>query len=148
MGDVSKEIVDKTLEAIEIAKATGKIKKGTNEVTKAIERGLAKLVAIAKDASPPEIVMHIPLLSEEKGVVALIVPTKEELGASAGIAVPTASVAIVQEGEAKKLVAEIVDAVGKPAKEEAKEAKKEAPKEKKEEAKKEAPEEKKEEKTE
>ena len=145
MGEISKEVVDKTLDAIGIAKATGKIKKGTNEVTKTIERGLAKLVVIAKDPSPPEIVMHIPLLSEEKGVVAVIVPTKEELGAAAGIAVPTASVAIIEEGEAKKLVAEIVGEVGKTAEKEVPEEKKEEKKEAPEEAKKE---EKKEEKTE
>ena len=45
----SKEVVDKALEAIEIAKSTGKIRKGTNEATKALERGAAKLVAVAKD---------------------------------------------------------------------------------------------------
>ncbi len=39
MTEAPKEIVDKVLEAIEVAKATGKIKKGTNEVTKALERG-------------------------------------------------------------------------------------------------------------
>ncbi|MBW2966362.1 50S ribosomal protein L7Ae [Candidatus Woesearchaeota archaeon] len=124
--EISKEMVDKVLEAIEIAKTTGKIKKGTNEVTKVVERGTAKLVAVAKDASPPEIVMHLPLLAEEKGVLCVEVPSKEELGASAGIDVPTASVAITQEGEAKALVKEIVEKnkVEKP-KEEAKEEKKE-----------------------
>lgn len=111
MAEIPKEIVDKVLEAIEIAKATGKIKKGTNEVTKAIERGVAKIVAVAKDASPPEIVMHLPLLAKEKGIACVEVPSKEELGASAGIDVPTASVAIVQEGEAKALVKEIIEKV-------------------------------------
>ena len=121
MTEASKEIIDKVLEAIEIAKATGKVKKGTNEVTKVIERGTAKLVAVAKDASPAEIVMHIPMIAEEKGIVCVTVPTKEELGASTGIAVPTASAAITQEGEAKALIKEIVETVGKPeAKEEAK----------------------------
>ncbi len=105
--EVSKEVADKVLEAIEIAKATGKIKKGTNEVTKAIERGTAKIVAVAKDASPPEIVMHLPMLAEEKGILCVEIPSKEELGASAGIEVPTASVAIVEEGEAKALVKEL-----------------------------------------
>ncbi len=118
--EISKEDVDKVLEAIEIAKTTGKIKKGTNEVTKAVEKGNAKLVAVAKDASPPEIVMHIPILAEEKGIICVEVPSKEELGASAGIDVPTASVAIVQEGEAKKLVKELNDQLS---------IKKEAPKE-------------------
>ena len=115
MVEIPKEIVDKVLEAIEVAKATGKIKKGTNEVTKALERGNAKLVAVAKDANPPEIVMHLPLLSKEKGVACVEVPSKEELGASAGLDVPTASVAIVQEGEAKSLVNEITAKLGKPA---------------------------------
>ena len=108
-----KQTDDKALEAIEVAKATGKIKKGTNEVTKAIERGTAKIVAVAKDATPPEIVMHIPLLAKEKGIVCVEIPTKEELGASTGIDVPTASAAIVQEGEAKALVKEITDRFAK-----------------------------------
>ena len=98
---------DKVFEAIETAKATGKLKKGTNEVTKAIEKGEAKLVVSAKDVSPPEIVMHLPLLCEEKGVPFAQVGSKEELGAAAGIEKPTAAIAIVKEGEAKKVIAEI-----------------------------------------
>ncbi len=101
------ESTDKVYEAIETAKATGKLRKGTNEVTKAVEKGEAKLVAIAKDVSPPEITMHIPLLCEEKGIKCAEVPSKEELGAAAGIEKPTASVAIVQEGEAKALIKQI-----------------------------------------
>jgi large subunit ribosomal protein L7Ae len=98
---------DNVYEAIEVAKATGKIKKGVNEVTKSIEKGEAKLVVYAKDISPPEITMHIPLLSKEKGITCIEVPSKEELGASAGLDVPTASVAITKEGESKKLIAQI-----------------------------------------
>ncbi len=105
--EVSKETIEKTYEAIEVAKATGKIKKGTNEVTKSIERGKAKLVAVASDVNPPEIIMHIPLLAKEKGVPCIKVTTKEELGAAAGIDIPTVSVAIVEEGEAKGLIKEI-----------------------------------------
>lgn len=105
---VSKEIIDKTFEAIEIAKSTGRIKKGTNEVTKCIERQTAKLVAVAKDVNPPEIVMHLPLLGKEKGVPVVVVGSKEELGAAAGVSVPTASVAVIKEGDAGKLIKEIV----------------------------------------
>jgi len=135
MADVDKELIDHVLEAIEVAKATGKIKKGTNEVTKAIERGNAKLVVVAKDASPPEIVMHLPLLAKEKGIVCVEVPTKEELGASAGIDVPTASVAVVLEGQGKKLVSDIIAKIGVEAKSE-EEEKAEEKAEKKEEEKK------------
>lgn len=103
------ELTDKIYEAIETAKATGKLRKGTNEVTKAIEKGEAKLVVVAKDVSPPEITMHLPLLCEEKGIPIAEVPSREELGAAAGIEKPTASVAIVQEGEAKNLIKEIAE---------------------------------------
>jgi len=107
--EAPKELIEKVYEAVEVAKATGKLRKGTNETTKAIERGLAKLVVIAKDISPPEITMHIPLLSEEKGIPCIQVPSKEELGAAAGLDVPTGSVAVVQEGESKQLIKEITE---------------------------------------
>ncbi len=107
MGDDSKETIEKALEAVEVAKATGKIKKGTNETTKAIERGTAKLVVVAKDVSPPEITMHIPMIAKEKGIPCIIVGSKEELGAAAGLTVPTVSVAVTSEGDGKKLIKEL-----------------------------------------
>jgi len=107
--EIPKEIIDKVLEAIEVAKATGKIKKGANEATKTVEKGIAKLVAIAKDVTPPEVIMHIPALCKEKGIPCATVPSKEELGASAGIPVSTAAVAIVNEGEGKALLKELTE---------------------------------------
>jgi large subunit ribosomal protein L7Ae len=98
---------EKVYQAIELAKSTGKLKKGTNEVTKAIEKGQAKLVAFASDVSPKEIVMHMPILAKEKGIMCFEVGSKEELGAAAGIPVGTASVAIIKEGEAKEILAEL-----------------------------------------
>ena len=113
LEELSKDMVEKVYEAVEVAKATGKIRKGTNEATKALEKGAAKLVVIAKDVSPPEITMHIPLLAEEKNVVCVQVPSKEELGAAAGIDKGAASIAIVQEGEAKEVLKEIIQKAGK-----------------------------------
>ena len=105
--DLSQEEAQKAYEAIEVARSTGgKIRKGTNEVTKAIERGEAKLVVIAKDVTPPEITMHLPLIAEEKGIAAVIVPKKDDLGAAAGLDLGTVAVAIVKEGDAKKLIQE------------------------------------------
>lgn len=109
--EVPKEMADRIYEAVEVANATGKIKKGVNEVTKAIERGNAKLVVIARDVTPPEITMHIPLLAEEKEVPCVEIPSKEELGAAAGIDVGTAGIAIIQEGDAKNIVKEILQKI-------------------------------------
>jgi len=104
MSELSKEVLDKVYEAVEVARATGKIRKGTNETTKSIERGDAKLVVVAEDVTPPEVILHLPLLAKEKGILCAKVPSKEDLGASAGLEVATGSVAIVSEGEAKKLI--------------------------------------------
>lgn len=95
---------EKAYEAIELARSTGKIKKGTNEVTKQIERGNAKLVVVAKDIQPPEVVMHLPLLCKEKGIPCIEVPSKEELGAAAGIQVGTSAVAVTEPGEAASMI--------------------------------------------
>jgi len=92
---------------IEVARSTGKIRKGGNEVTKSLERGEAKVVFVAKDVSPPEIIMHIPLLAKEKNIPCREVDSKEELGAAAGLSVGTAAVAIVKEGEVKAQVKEM-----------------------------------------
>src|SRR3989344_7025131 len=100
--EASKELVEKALEAIEVAKATGKLKKGINEVTKAAERGVAKLVAVAKDVNPPEVILHMEPLCREKGIPLIQVPSRAELGTAAGLSVPTTSVAIIDEGDAKK----------------------------------------------
>ncbi len=92
----------KILEIIETARETGKIRKGVNEVTKSMERGEAKAVVYADDVSPKEIVLHLPVLGNEKKIPVMTVPTKLELGRAAGIDVGTSAVAIVDAGEAKK----------------------------------------------
>lgn len=104
-----KQLVEKAYEAIEIAKTSGKLKKGTNEVTKALEKGLAKLVVVAKDTSPAEIIMHLSPICKEKKVPLVTVPSKAELGTAAGMPIAASAVAIVQEGEAKNTIKQIAD---------------------------------------
>ena len=105
--EVPKELAEKALEAVEIARDTGKVRKGTNETTKAVEMGQAKLVVIAEDVDPEEIVAHLPPLCEEKEIPYVYVSSKKELGAAAGIEVPSASVAIIEPGKGRELVEEI-----------------------------------------
>ncbi len=93
---------DEVLEIIEAARETGKIRRGINEATKAIERGTAKLVVAAEDVSPPEIIMHLQPLCDEKKILLVKVSSKNELGRAAGIDVSTAAVAVLDAGEAKK----------------------------------------------
>lgn len=92
---------------IETARKTGKIEKGTNEVTKAIERATAKLVVYAADVDPKEIVQHIPLLCKEKGIPCYEADNKQKLGIAVGIPVAASSVAIINIGEAEKEISSL-----------------------------------------
>ncbi len=109
--EMPKDLVESVYEAIEQARDTGKFRKGANEVTKVVERGKARLVILAGDISPPEIVMHIPYLCEEKGIPYAYVPSKQELGTVANLKVPTTAVAIMQPGKGKVLVESIAKRV-------------------------------------
>ncbi|MBW3021193.1 ribosomal L7Ae/L30e/S12e/Gadd45 family protein [Candidatus Woesearchaeota archaeon] len=109
---------ERFLEAIESAKASGKLKKGVNEVTKALERGVAKLVVYAGDVSPKEIVMHLPILAKEKNVPCGEVASKEELAAAAGLPRPTSAVAILDIGKAKDVLKELQNEAAEEAAEE------------------------------
>ncbi|MCD6398557.1 MAG: 50S ribosomal protein L7ae [Candidatus Aenigmarchaeota archaeon] len=149
------ELDNKILEAVELARSTGYIRRGTNEATKAIEKGDVRLVVIAKDVDPPEVVMHLPPLCEEKNIPYVKTSSKDELGRASGIDVRCAAIAIVKAGEAEKVIDEILGKGKEPEKkeekkEEKKPEKKEQPKKeesKKSEPKKEKPEKKEDKKT-
>ena len=92
---------------VEKARKTGKVDKGINEVTKAVELGIAKLVVYAADVEPKEITAHLPVICKEKGIPCVEVDSKEKLGISVGIPVKTAAVAIIKAGDAEKDIATI-----------------------------------------
>jgi large subunit ribosomal protein L7Ae len=96
-----KEIQDLAYDLVEKARDNGKISKGANEVTKQVERGQAKLVVMAEDITPEEILAHMPILCEEKNTPYAYVPSKDELGSAAGLNVSTAAVAITNAGKDK-----------------------------------------------
>ena len=109
--DMPEDLKIRTYEAVEMAKSSGKIKKGTNEVTKIIERAQAKFVVMAEDVTPQEIMMHIPYLCKEKQIPFAYVPRRKELGSAAGMNVSTAAVAIVNPGKARVLLEELTNNV-------------------------------------
>lgn len=94
-------------EIVEKARKTGKIDKGTNEVTKAIERGIAKLVVYAADVDPKEITAHLSAICKEKGIPCEEVDSKEKLGIAAGLGVKTAAVAVLEAGDADSDISQL-----------------------------------------
>ena len=49
-------------------------KKGANEATKTLNRGISEVIIMAADAEPIEILLHLPLLCEDKNVPYVFVP--------------------------------------------------------------------------
>ncbi len=104
MSYVKFKVPDKLKEQIKNALTTiaetkdSKIRRGMNEVTKSIERAQAKLIVMAEDVSPPEILYHVPLLCEEKNVPYAYISTKKNLGKAVNINVGSSSIAIENVG--------------------------------------------------
>ena len=107
--EVPKDLTDKIYQVVEVAKESGKIRKATNEVTKLVERGEAQFVVMAEDVQPEEILAHMPLLCEEKGVAYGYVPSKQELGVACGLGKATASIAVVDAGKAKPMMDDLAN---------------------------------------
>lgn len=109
--ETPKDLVSAIYEAVRLAKQSGKVRKGTNETTKAIERGSSRLVIIAEDVEPPEVVAHLPILCEERNAAYVFVPSKQQLGVSLGIDVGSAAATILDAGEAQHIVEQVVDSI-------------------------------------
>ena len=111
--DTPEDLVSPILEAVRVAATSGKVRKGTNEATKAIERGTSKLVVIAEDVEPPEVVAHLPILCEEQGAAYAFVPSKDDLGKSIGIDITSAAAAILDAGDAQHIVDQVISSIAK-----------------------------------
>ncbi|VVB76887.1 50S ribosomal protein L7Ae [uncultured archaeon] len=105
--EVPKEIADKSLEALRLAKQSGSVRKGVNEVTKSVERGLSMLVLLAADVEPEEVVMHIPTLCEQKKIPIVFIENKLDLGKAVGLNVPCAAASIEKVGEGQAQLKEV-----------------------------------------
>jgi large subunit ribosomal protein L7Ae len=109
--DVPADLEDDALEALEVARDTGAVKKGTNETTKSVERGNADLVYIAEDVQPEEVVMHLPELSDEKDIPFVFVEQQDDLGHTAGLEVGSAAAAITDAGDAREDIDDIAEKI-------------------------------------
>ena len=111
--ETPQDLVNPILEAVRVAAQSGKVRKGTNEATKAIERGISKLIIIAEDVEPPEVVAHLPIICDEQGAAYAFVPSKQELGKALGIDVTSAAAAILDSGDAQHIVDQVIESISK-----------------------------------
>ena len=102
--DTPQDIKDSVFELVKLVgkEGHGTVKKGANEVTKCAERQTAMMVIMAEDVNPPELLAHIPLICEEKGIPYGYVPSQEFLAKETGLptGVKTASIAMMEISKA------------------------------------------------
>jgi U4/U6 small nuclear ribonucleoprotein SNU13 len=90
----SAELSNTILDVVQQAVNYQQLKKGANEATKTLNRGIASLVVMAGDADPIEILLHLPLLAEDKNVPYVFVPSKAALGRACGVTRPVIAASI------------------------------------------------------
>ncbi|KAI8332455.1 ribonucleoprotein-associated protein [Chlamydoabsidia padenii] len=73
------------LDLVQQAAHYKQLKKGANEATKTLNRGISEFIVMAADAEPLEILLHLPLLCEDKNVPYVFVPSKTALGRACGV---------------------------------------------------------------
>lgn len=106
--EIPEELYPQIMEMLSVAKDGGKIRKGVNEATKAVERKTAQLVVVAGDVTPEEVVVHLPKLCKENGIPYAFLKTKKDLGSSVGIEVGTSAVAVENPGAASEKLQDII----------------------------------------
>lgn len=91
------------------------LRKGANEATKTLNRGISEFIVMAADAEPLEILLHLPLLCEDKNVPYVFVPSKTALGRACGVsrAVIAVSVTTNEASELKPQIIALVNQIEK-----------------------------------
>eukprot|EP01031_Cornospumella_fuschlensis_P035607 gene35607-43183_t len=100
------ELTVAILDLVQQATNYKQLKKGANEATKTLNRGISDLIIMAADTEPLEILLHLPLLCEDKNVPYVFVPSKVALGRACGVSRPVVSCSILSN-EASQLSAQI-----------------------------------------
>ncbi|KAJ7219514.1 putative SNU13-component of the U4/U6.U5 snRNP [Mycena pura] len=101
------DLTNSILELVQQASQYKQLKKGANEATKTLNRGIAEFIVLTADTEPLEILLHLPLLCEEKNVPYIFVPSKAALGRACGVTRPVISCSVTTS-ESKELSSQII----------------------------------------
>ncbi|PHH85379.1 hypothetical protein CDD83_486 [Cordyceps sp. RAO-2017] len=99
-------LTQEILDLLQSATHHRQAKKGANEVTKSLNRGTSEIIVLAADTTPLAIVLHLPLLCEDKGTPYIYVPSRAALGRACGTSRGTIA-ACITSNEASELAGQI-----------------------------------------
>ncbi|MBJ83944.1 MAG: 50S ribosomal protein L7ae [Euryarchaeota archaeon] len=97
--ETPKDVQDSVYELVKlVGSGEGRLKKGSNEVTKAAERGTAQMIVMAENVNPAELLVHIPLICKEKSIPFIYVEDQAYLAEAAGMnsGAKTAAIALME----------------------------------------------------
>ncbi|KAI3659639.1 hypothetical protein MP638_004374 [Amoeboaphelidium occidentale] len=95
------DLANKILDLVQQASHYKQLKKGANETTKTLNRGISEFIVMAADAEPIEILLHLPLLCEDKNVPYVFVPSKMALGRACGVSRPVISASVTTNDQSE-----------------------------------------------
>lgn len=90
----SKKLTKSLLKLVKQASEAKHVRRGVKEVVKALKKDEMGLCIIAGDISPIDVICHIPIFCEDKGVAYIYVSSKEELGLASQTKRPTSIVMV------------------------------------------------------
>ncbi|CAN9501270.1 unnamed protein product [Ophioblennius macclurei] len=90
----SKKLSKKLYKCVKKAAKLKNIRRGVKEVQKFINKGEKGIVVLAGDTLPIDVYCHLPILCEDKNLPYAYIPSKVDLGSSAGSKRPTCVILI------------------------------------------------------
>lgn len=107
----SRKLSKKLYKCVKKAAKLKQIRRGVKEVQKFINKGETGIVVLAGDTLPIDVYCHLPVMCEDRSLAYAYVPSKVDLGSSAGSKRPTCVIMIKSHEEYKEAYDECLEDV-------------------------------------
>ncbi|XP_016134122.1 H/ACA ribonucleoprotein complex subunit 2-like protein [Sinocyclocheilus grahami] len=107
----SRKLSKKLYKCVKKAAKIKQIRRGVKEVQKFLNKGEKGIVVLAGDTLPIEVYCHLPIMCEDRNLPYAYVPSKVDLGSSAGSKRPTCVIMVKPHDEYKEAYDECLEEV-------------------------------------
>ncbi|KAI4878754.1 hypothetical protein NFI96_028751 [Prochilodus magdalenae] len=107
----SRKLSKKLYKCVKKAAKLKQIRRGVKEVQKFINKGETGIVVLAGDTLPIDVYCHLPVMCEDRNLPYAYIPSKVDLGSSAGSKRPTCVIMIKPHDEYKEAYDECLEEV-------------------------------------
>ncbi|XP_014870281.1 H/ACA ribonucleoprotein complex subunit 2-like protein [Poecilia latipinna] len=107
----SRKLSKKLYKCVKKAAKGKNIRRGVKEVQKYINKGERGIVVLAGDTQPIDVYSHLPVMCEDRNLPYAYIPSKMDLGSSAGSKRPTCAILIKPHTDYQDAYDECLDEV-------------------------------------